>query len=479
MNNIDKKKISWTAGIGVALLASLIFLFIWANEIDMDDTGALYQFELIVLSILILAIAWVLIRLLTLTVFIPINKKRARPLPNIIKDIVGVIVYCIAFTIIITEVYEEPIVSIGAFLLSSWAVIGFAAKDIICDCINGIILDMQGGIEIGDWVKFKDGSIGQIIKMKMTGVELVLPDDTTLFVSNSMISNEPIINLNRPERTYYLGVQVVLEHTVPVDRARRILQAATISSPGVFNNDAVAFASSAEHNGVVYDIYFRIPNRGVWLESRHQVINSITKYLHKFGLRVCQITGELNVRAVEHDKKILFNDYNVTDALTTLQMSSLLEHCEENIQMEFADHMSMKKFNIGEIVVKEGDSGDTMYLVGEGIVDVCIPVANNESNRIACLVDGEYFGEMALLCGEKRNATIIARTDVVLYEIQRDIVKKFIQQYPDFAEKLSLSITKRQSINSQLKTNPSDKKKSEAKVASEFMSAFKKFLWDS
>jgi branched-chain amino acid transport system substrate-binding protein len=435
--------------------------------------------EKVVMSILTLTISWVSIRLITLLFLDPINNKRSKSLPNIIKDIIGVIVYCVALIIIVTEIYDESMLSIGAFLISSWAVIGLAAKDIIGDCINGILIDLQGDLEVGDWIQFQDGVIAKIVKMEMTGVDLILPDDTMLFVSNTIIASNPIVNLSKPEKNYYLGVKVILEHTVPVDRARRILQAATISSPGVFNSDAVAYAGSAESSGVAYDIYFRISDRSVWLESRHQVINSITKYLHKFGLKICQITGELNVRAVEYDKKILFNDYHVTDALTALQMSSLLEHCHENIQKEFADSMSMKKFNMGEIIVKDGDSGDTMYLVGEGIVDVCVPVDNDKNNRIACLVDGEYFGEMALLCGEKRNANIIARTDVVLYEIQRDIVKKFIQEYPDFAEKLSISITKRQSVNLQFRSDTFEHKNEEAKVASEFMNAFKKFLWGS
>lgn len=486
---MNRKKIMWFSGFGLLLLGTLIALFVWSDQISPDNQGLAYQTEQIIRSILVIIIAWITTRLITLTFLDPINQKREKPLPNIIKDIIGIIVYCIALVVIITEVYGESITSIGAFIISSWTVVGFACKDLIADCVHGISLDLQADFELEDWIQLKDGTIAKIIEMKMTGVDLLLPNDTVLFISNTMLNTEPMINLCKPNKDYFLGVNVVLDHTVPVDRARRILQAATLSSPGVFNNEASVYAEGVQQNGVVYAIYFKIPERGVWLETRHQVINSITKYLHKFGLEVCQITGEINIRALENTATIKFDDYYVTDAMTALQMSKLLQNCDESIQREFAKRMKMHRYNIGETIVKEGEKGDTMFIIAEGIVDVQITIdlhrdndkdgkEDTELNRVACLVDGEYFGEMALLRGEKRNANIIARTDVVIYEIKRGTIKWFVQQYPDFAEKLSLSILRRNAANSDVRASIIEQKDNEEKAASEFMNAFKKFLWD-
>ncbi len=476
-------------GFGIGLLSILIALFIWGDRISPDNSGIAYQTEQIIRSILIITIAWITTRLIHLIFLEPINSRRSKPLPNIIKDIIGAIIYFIAIAIIITEVYDESIMSLGAFLISSWAVIGFAAKDFIGDCIHGISLDLQADFELGDWVQFQDGKVAKIIEMKMTGVDLLLPNNTVLFISNTMLNNDPMINLSKPNRDYLLGINVVLEHTVPVDRARRVLQAATLSSPGVYNNDASVFAESAEQNGVSYAIYFRIRDRSVWLESRHQVINSITKYLHKFNMKICQITGEINVRSLENTSNIQFNDYYVTDALTALKMSGLLENCTQKLQSEFAKKMKMLRYNAGDTIVTEGDEGNTMFIIAEGIVDVKITIGLNrdndndgmedtEINRVACLVDGEYFGEMALLKGEKRSANVVARTDVVIYEIQRSTVKFFIERYPDFAKKLSLAIMRRKAANDNTRDDVIEQKDNEEKAASEFMNAFKKFLWD-
>jgi small-conductance mechanosensitive channel len=449
---------------------------VWGDNISPTNTGVAYQTEQIVRCILVIVAAWFVTRLISLIFLDSINEKRKKPLPNIVKDIIGAVVYSIALVIIITQVYNESITSIGAFLISSWALIGFASKDLISDCINGIALDLQASFETGDWIQLQDKSIAQITKMKMTKADLILPDDTVLSIGNTVLNNAPIINLSKPGRDYFLGISVVLEHTVPVDRARRILQAAAVSSPGTFNNDASVFAESVQWNGVVYVIYFRIPTREVWLEARHQVITSVTKYLHKFGMKICQITGEINVRAIDASITV-FDDCQITDPLTTLQMSGLLEDCDLILQQKFAQKMRIRKYGKGEIIFSEGDAGDTMFIISEGIVDVKINISSND-NRVACLVDGEYFGETALLQGESRNATVAAQTDVVVYEIQRTIVKQFVEQYSDFAQRLSLAIVKRQLSNSNTRENALDRKEKEEKTAVEFMNAFKKFLWN-
>lgn len=481
-----KSKLFWKFIVGFIVILSLILLFIWSDNIANRNSGPAYQTEKIIRSILLLTTAWITTRFITLIFLDPINAKRKKNLPNIVKDIIGALIYFIAISIILVEVYGQTIANIGAFFISSWAIIGFAAKDLIADCINGISLDLQADFELGDWIQFKDGTIGKIIEMKMTGVDILLPNNTILFISNTMLNSDPMINLSKPENNYYIAINVILEHSIPVARARRILLAAAVSSNGVFNHDAKVFSESVQENGVVYVIYFKVPDRSVWLESRHQVIQNITEYLHKFNLKVCQITGEINVNSdTNTNKKIAFNDNYTTPPLFTLKLSKLLEGCDKATQIDFSKYMKLRKFHNGESIVKQGERGDSMFIIAEGVVDIDISVTlNNEDQkeikeyRAACLVDGEYFGETALLLGEKRNATVKARTDVVLYEIDRSAVKYIAENHPDFIDKLSNTVAKNELKNRQLQEEVIKQKNEDEKTISELVEAFKKYLWD-
>lgn len=480
-----KKSLFWKFLVGLAVISFLIFLFIWSDNICKTDSGTAYQTEKFVRSVLLISAAWLATRFVTLICLDPINARRKKNLPNIVKDIIGAMIYLVAFFVIITEVYGQTLANAWVFIASSWAVLGFAAKELIADCIHGISLDLQADFEIGDWIQFQDGNVGKIIEMKMTGVDVLLANDTVLFVSNTMVNTVPMINLSKPGRDYYLSIKVILEHTVPVARARRILLAAAASARGVYNNEAKVVAEGVQENGVVYGVYFKISDRSVWLETRHQVVQNITEYLHKFHLKVCQITGEINLNNTS-DRKLSFNDQYITPPLMTLKSSGLLNNCDQDTLLEFAKYMKVRKFCPGDVIVQRGDEGNSMFIISEGVVDIDIAIAldrddvksSSQEHRAACLVDGEYFGETALLLGEKRNATVRARTDVVLYEIDRDTVKEIAKQHPDFVDKLSETVARNNLINKQIESEKIKQKAEDDKAISELVKAFKKYLWD-
>ena len=125
-----------------------------------------------------------------------------------------------------------------------------------------------------------------------------------------------------------------------------------------------------------------------------------------------------------------------------------------------------------------------MFIIAEGVVEVSLDISVTEndgkvkssSNVIAILSDGDYFGEMALLRGEKRNATITAKSDIVLYQINRETIKEFMNQYPDFARKLSAAIIERSSENEVKKSEFIKELNRKEDPIAEFMNAFKIFL---
>ena len=138
----------------------------------------------------------------------------------------------------------------------------------------------------------------------------------------------------------------------------------------------------------------------------------------------------------------------------------------------------------GDVVFKQGEEGDTMFIIAEGVVSVSLDVSvaeedgkvHKSSNVIATLSDGAYFGEMALLRGEKRNATVVAKSDVVLFKIRRETVKAFTEKYSDFAKKLSEAIVERSNENAAKKSEFMKELNKKADPIAEFMNAFKAFL---
>ena len=103
--------------------------------------------------------------------------------------------------------------------------------------------------------------------------------------------------------------------------------------------------------------------------------------------------------------------------------------------------MSGQEFKRKQVVFREGDPGDCMYLIRWGSVGVFKDYGTRQQKQLATLVQGDYFGEMGLLDAEVRSATIVALDhQTVLDRIGED----------EFAEFLSTNPAKVQDILSQL-----------------------------
>ena len=91
-----------------------------------------------------------------------------------------------------------------------------------------------------------------------------------------------------------------------------------------------------------------------------------------------------------------------------------------------------------------------MFILIEGLLDVSMVTENDENINIGRLTPGEYFGEMSLLTGEARTATVTAITDSVAYEIKKEHLQEIIESRPEIAEDIINTVAIRTSSNLQL-----------------------------
>ena len=103
-------------------------------------------------------------------------------------------------------------------------------------------------------------------------------------------------------------------------------------------------------------------------------------------------------------------------------------------------------FGKDEKLIRQGDTGESMFILVEGQANVVLE-RNGSSKFVASLGPGDCFGEMSLLTGERRSATVIANTDCEVVEIARPILAKSLKQNPDLLKELSELLAKRQMEN--------------------------------
>jgi CRP-like cAMP-binding protein len=109
-----------------------------------------------------------------------------------------------------------------------------------------------------------------------------------------------------------------------------------------------------------------------------------------------------------------------------------------------------KQLRSGEVLFKEGDAGDEMYLIRSGKIKIVKDLEGNKKT-LAVIGEGEFFGEMALLDKSPRSAAAIAETDAKLIIVDRDAFLSSVNKNPFIKYIIETLTTRLRKTNNMLK----------------------------
>jgi CRP-like cAMP-binding protein len=99
--------------------------------------------------------------------------------------------------------------------------------------------------------------------------------------------------------------------------------------------------------------------------------------------------------------------------------------------MGLAETATMRHFERGDVIIREGEQGEELFLISEGEVEVM-----RQDHEVARLGPAEFFGESALISGEPRNATVIATEALDAYVVRKDELDAAMQKSSRFRQQL-------------------------------------------
>jgi putative ABC transport system ATP-binding protein len=159
------------------------------------------------------------------------------------------------------------------------------------------------------------------------------------------------------------------------------------------------------------------------LESAHRIVN----------MRYGEIVSNINVERAKTICKFL----KECKALRELIPGMLTE-----FDLAIADRMSVESFGPGSVIIREGEVGDKFYMVHKGAVEVTRPLRDGSLHHDQ-IAEGGFFGEVALIRNEPRNATVVARTQVELFVLQQAQFQEILRLRSGFEEQLQAVLAHR------------------------------------
>jgi CRP-like cAMP-binding protein len=110
---------------------------------------------------------------------------------------------------------------------------------------------------------------------------------------------------------------------------------------------------------------------------------------------------------------------------------------------KLAEKLQAAPYLAGDVLVRQGADARRLYLIVDGRADVFVESANGDRAKVAELGPGDFFGEMGLLTGEPRTATVVATTSMLCYRLDKDPFRDLVVSRPDVAEEISTVLAKR------------------------------------
>lgn len=145
---------------------------------------------------------------------------------------------------------------------------------------------------------------------------------------------------------------------------------------------------------------------------------------------------------INYVKKVVPKDYKTMEALAkAIAKNVLFSHLDENERSDIFDAMFPVGARAGEVIIQQGDEGDNFYVIDQGEVEVFV-----DGTMVTVIGEGGSFGELALIYGTPRAATVKAKTEVKLWGLDRDSYRRILmgstirkrKMYEEFLSKVSI-----------------------------------------
>ena len=372
--------------------------------------------------------------IVTATVAMLANKWRDdRPndrFPGIVQDVAVIALFMAIATVIMRETLLTTS-AVGA------VVVGFALQDTLGNLFAGLAIQIEKPFRVGHWIQVS-GRDGQVQEITWRATKLRTKDGEFLIVPNSVIAKEPVLNYSEPTIANRVSVEVGASYLTPPNDVKRAIQEAIAnSSLAMPLPEPQVVIKAFGGSSIDYLALFWIADYGRAREAQDQVRTSLWYTFRRRNIEIpwpIQIQYERQEAPVRGDADVvragdLLGSVDLFAALTPESRQGLAAASQEHI------------FAAGEAIVRQGAPGDSMFVVLDGRVRVLLEPSGQE---VAMIAAGGFFGEMSLLTGEPRTATVRAIDDTRVLEIGAAAFKQLAAADPRLLDHVTTVVAGRQ-----------------------------------
>lgn len=453
VNRLVKRKLRVSAYFFIAYIAFHLLLLVrpglWAQQADH------------IRSVEQLVLTAAFINLFIVALLNPLRADRVPDrFPSILQDaiVIGILM------LVATFIFGEQFLTTGAV---SAVVVGFALQDTLGNAFAGLAIQSEKPFNLGHWISVGDHQ-GRVAEVTWRATKLRTRTGNFVVVPNSEMSKAPITNYSEPAAPTRLFIDVGVSYDAAPNVVKRVIKEALVNCPLVLKAPAPdAMIRDFGDSAVIYRVRFWITDYEYDEEAEDQVRSSI---YYAFRRNHIEIPYPIAYE-IAKDMPVADDVVSLAERERLLAGVEIFAGLNDEQRAMVAAGMRGLDFGDGEAIVRQGEPGSSMYVIASGRVAV---ILEESRTTLATLERGAYFGEMSLLTGDPRTASVIANGDVRVLEIDAEVFRQLGDISPQTVEQVGIAAAARRAELVAARSNA--RSSAVAEPPANFLKRMRKFL---
>ncbi len=363
-----------------------------------------------------------------------------RQVPDYKRDLTTVLVYLVFGMAALRYVFRLDIASILTTTTVLTAAVAFAMQTTLANIVSSFYVQNDFNLHRNTWVSIPENDIlGEIVNVGFRYTTIRTFDNQKVLVPNNHIMQNIVRVLGSKEgEKSAVHIKVGLGYDFPPEKAVAMLRQILLQEPHVMKDPPPTVnLTDFLDSSVEYDMRYFLDDYSCRISTRSSVLKKVWYAVAREGYSIPFPHREV----ISKEASAPFSE-EAASVPGALERAEILQSLDREEIRKLSERVRVRVFAPGEEVVRQGDAGDSLFIVRRGALDVRIDGA-----AVGSLGEGNVFGEMSLLTGEKRTATVTASSEVRLIEISKEDIGPVIRANPRLLDSLSVILAQRQAAN--------------------------------
>jgi small-conductance mechanosensitive channel/CRP-like cAMP-binding protein len=374
-----------------------------------------------------------LLAIINLVVALAVNSWREHRASDRFPAIAQDVAIIVLFTVVATVLMRDRLLTTSAV---GAVIVGFALQDTLGNLFSGLAIQIEKPFRVGHWVAVGSNE-GQVAEITWRATKLRTEAGQFLIVPNTVIAKEAILNYSEPSLPTRIEVVVGVGYQFPPNRVKAAIREALSHVPLVLAAPpADVLVKDFGDSAVIYKVRFWIHDYEMHEPARDQLRSAIWYTFQRENIEI-PFPTQVEISREERQAR---PPEAIAEAADRLARVDLFATLAPEARLALVQASAEKLYGHDEVIVRQDASDASMFVIMSGQVRVVLEPSGKE---VATIAAGGFFGEMSMLTGDPRTASVRAIGDVAALEITAELFRRFALEHQGLVEHVTSVVAAR------------------------------------